>query len=232
MSIYLITGAAQGLGRSLSLALAKENNQLILLDKDLKALNYLYDEIISSNELMAEPALYPMDLLGANIDHYQALTTTLETEYGRLDGVFLNAATLPAFTPIEHFDYTQWYEVLHTNLNANFHLIQQTLPLLKQANKSLMVAVLDQNIEEHPAYYGAYGVAKAGLEQLMKTTAKENPETPVCFYNAKLGAFQSNTRSRQFPSENPATLPTSDAAAQQLLNVVLDGLTSELIEKL
>lgn len=232
MSIYLITGAAQGLGRSLSLALAKEDNQLILLDKDLKALNYLYDEINNTNELLAEPALYPMDLLGANIDHYQALTTTLEAEYGRLDGVFLNAATLPAFTPVEHFDYTQWYEVLHTNLNANFHLIQQTLPLLKQADKSVMVAVLDQNIEEHPAYYGAYGAAKAGLEQLMKTCAKENPETPVCFYNAKLEGFQSNTRSRQFPSENPATLPTSDAIAQQLLNVVLEGLTSESIEKL
>ena len=232
MSIYVITGAAQGLGRSLSLALAKENNQLILLDKDLKALNYLYDEITSSNELKAEPALYPMDLLGANIDHYQALTSTLEAEYGYLDGVFLNAATLPAFTPIELFDYTQWYEVLHTNLNANFHLIQQTLPLLKQANKSLMVAVLDQNIVEHPAYYGAYGVAKAGLEQLMKSTAKENPGTPVRFYNAKLEAFQSNTRSRQFPSENPATIPTSDVVAIQLLDVVLDGLTSELIEKL
>lgn len=232
MSTYLITGAAQGLGRSLSLALAKENNQLILLDKDLKALNYLYDEISNSNELTAEPALYPMDLLGANIDHYRALTATLETEYGRLDGVFLNAATLPAFTPIEHFDYTQWYEVLHTNLNANFHLIQQTLPLLKQTDKSLMVAVLDQNIEEHPAYYGAYGVAKAGLEQLMKTTATENSGTPVRFYNAKLEAFQSNTRSRQFPSENPATLPTSDAVAQQLLNVVLEGLASESIEKL
>ncbi|QBZ83215.1 putative oxidoreductase YciK [Hydrogenovibrio crunogenus] len=232
MSIYLITGAAQGLGRSLSLALAKEDNQLILLDKDLKALNYLYDEINNTNELLAEPALYPMDLLGANIDHYQALTTTLEAEYGRLDGVFLNAATLPAFTPVEHFDYTQWYEVLHTNLNANFHLIQQTLPLLKQADKSVMVAVLDQNIEEHPAYYGAYGAAKAGLEQLMKTCAKENPETSVRFYNAKLEGFQSNTRSRQFPSENPATLPTSDAIAQQLLNVVLEGLTSESIEKL
>lgn len=232
MSIYLITGAAQGLGRSLSLALAKKSNQLILLDKDLKSLNYLYDEIMNSSELMAEPALYPMDLLGANIDHYQALTSTLEAEYGHLDGVFLNAATLPAFTPIELFDYTQWYEVLHTNLNANFHLIQQTLPLLKQADKSLMVAVLDQNIVEHPAYYGAYGVAKAGLEQLMKSTAKENPGTPVRFYNAKLEAFQSNTRSRQFPSENPATIPTSDAVAQQLLNVVLDDLSSELIEKL
>jgi len=232
MNTYLITGAAQGLGQHLTYQLAKDNNQLILLDKDLKTLNFLYDDITANDDLKADIALFPMDLLGANIEHYQQLQDALTENYGELDGVFLAAATLPAFTPIEHFDFEQWYEVLHTNLNANFHLIQKCLPLLRKKPESFLTAILDNNIESHPAYYGAYGVAKAGLEQLMKTTAMENKQTGIRFYNAKLDAFQSNTRSRQFPSEDPSTIPTGAATAEHLLTIVLDDLEAELIEKL
>lgn len=229
---YLITGAGQGLGRSLALNLAQQPCQIILLDKDLGALNATYDAIINAPDNQAEPNLYPLDLLGANIDHYRELTDTLTRTFGQLDGVFLNAAFLPAFTPIQHFDMAQWYEVLHPNLNANFHLIQQTLPLLLNAPKPFLVAILDASIEEHPAYYGAYGVAKAGLEQLMKTTAKEMPSSGIDFYNAKLGAFQSKTRSILFPSEDPTELPTSEQRAQELLCLVQERLSSEQIEKL
>ncbi|MGC9387149.1 MAG: SDR family NAD(P)-dependent oxidoreductase [Hydrogenovibrio sp.] len=232
MSIYLITGAAEGLGRSLALALAQDDNQLILLDKNLGALNHLYDAIVASETSRAEPALFPMDLLGANIDHYGQLQTALESEYGHLDGVFLNAAILPAFTPIEYFEFTQWYEVLHTNLNANFHLIQQTLPLLRAASAGQLVAMLDRNLEANPAYYGAYGVAKAGLEQLMKTLATENQKDKIRFYSVKLGAFQSNTRSRQFPSENPDTIPTSQAIAIELLKALQNDCNTDGLQKL
>lgn len=230
MQTYVITGAAQGLGQALCYQLAHSDNQLILLDKDLKTLNLLYDDLEAKYE--CEPALFPVDLLGANIDHYGELAQALAENYGKLDGVFLNAAILPAFTPVELFDYTQWYEVLHTNLNANFHLIQKTLPLLKAAENGKLIAVLDQEVENHPAYYGAYGVAKAGLEQLMTTVAIENSNTPIDFYNAKLSAFQSNTRSRQFPSENPNTLPTATEMAKHLTKIVLEGLHSEDITKL
>lgn len=229
---YLITGAGQGLGRSLALQLAQTPCQIILLDKDLGALNRVYDEIVQATDLPGEPNLYPMDLLGANIDHYRELAQTLADIFGQLNGVFLNAATHPAFTPIHNFDMAQWYEVLHTNLNANFHLIQQTLPLLTAAKYSFLVAVLDESMDEHPAYYGAYGVAKAGLEQLMKTTAAEMPSSGIAFYNAKLGPFQSKTRSILFPSEDPTEQPTSEQQATELLRLVSEGLSSERIIKL
>lgn len=227
MSAYLITGAAMGLGRALTEQLVQAGHDVILLDKELKALNALYDELDS--DLVA---LYPLDLLGANIDDYKKLKQVLTDRYGHLDGVFLNAAILPAFTPIEHFDFMQWYEVLHTNLNANFHLIQMTLPLLNSSQKGKLVAILDENIEANPAYYGAYGVAKAGLEQLMKTVAAENREQPTECYAAKLKTFATETRGRLFPGENPTELPQADEMANHLLNIVLDGLSAESIYKL
>lgn len=227
MSVYFITGAALGLGRALSTQLVSQGHEVILLDKDLGALNALYDELNSE-----KVALYPMDLLGANIDHYQQLQQTLNENYGKLDGVFLNAATLPAFTPIAQFDYKQWYEVLHTNLNANFHLIQNTLPLLQQAQKGQLIAISDQNIEDHPAYYGAYGVAKAGLEQLIKSVAAETQQFSIECYLAKLETFASESRGRLFPGENPTELPQAEEMAKHILDIVLHGLNAEFVHKL
>ncbi len=216
-----------GLGRALTTQLVAAGHEVILLDKEMKALNDLYDEL--NSDLVA---LYPMDLLGANIDDYKQLQQIIEENYPKLDGVFLNAAILPAFTPVEHFDYMQWYEVLHTNLNANFHLIQMTLPLLNQAENGKLVAISDENIEENPAFYGAYGVAKAGLEQLMKTVAEENRNRPADCYLAKLKTFATETRGRLFPGENPTELPQADEMASHVLDIVLHGLNAELVHKL
>ena len=216
-----------GLGRALTIKLVNEGHQVILLDKEMQALNALYDQLDSKHV-----ALYPMNLLGANAEDYQTLQTVLTEQYGALDGVFLNAAILPAFTPIAHFDFKQWYEVLHTNLNANFHLIQMTLPLLNQSKVGKLVAISDENIVDHPAYYGAYGVAKAGLEQLMHTVAAENRDHLADCYIAKLKTFASETRGRLFPGENPTELPQAEEMADHLLDIVLHGLNAELVFKL
>lgn len=213
MKTYLITGAAQGLGRALTLNLANNGNQLILLDKDATTLNLFYDDLMANFE--CEVILLPMDLLGATPDHYNDVSQNLQTNVKQLDAVFLNAAFLPACTPIEHFEIERWYESLQINLNANFHLIQAVLPMLKQTESSKLIAMLDENIKQHPANYGVYGVAKAGLEQLMKSLAAEN-DKPHC-YLANLPAFQSNTRSKQFPSENPNTIATAESIAKQLV---------------
>lgn len=230
MAVYLITGAAQGLGRAFATSLAKQDQaQLILLDKDMRGLNSLVETL----ENQCEVALFPMDLLGATPEDYELLYRTIKDNYPQLDAVFLNAVAFQGFTPLINLNFESWYEVLHTNLNANFHLTQSLLPLLKQSDDAKLVAIIDLEVENHPAYYGAYGVAKAGLEQMMKTLAAEHKSSEsLHFYNAKLNAFQSNMRSKHFPSENPNSLPSAQSIADNLVEIVLNNMQAELIELL
>ncbi len=221
MKTYLITGAAKGLGKALAEQLTAANHQVILLDKDLKALNALYDNLVSDKN-PDQVALYPMDLLGATLDDYIELQENISRNYEQIEGIFLNAASLPAFTPIEHFDYKQWYEVIQTNLNANFHLIQQSIALMRNVKNAKVIAITDQNLKENPAYYGAYGVAKAGLTQMLKSLAAEHCEQCINCYTADLKAFATETRSRLFPGENPTTLPQVDAVARFVIRQTLD----------
>lgn len=222
MNTYLITGAAQGLGRALTEQLYLAGHELILLDKDLQRLHAVSDEL-QAEEFTGRLALYPMDVLGATLEDWDKFGETLQTEFGKLDGVFLNAAILPAFTPIEHFDVKQWYEVLHTNLNANFQIIQQTLSMLLNT-KGKLVAISDKDCFEKPAFYGAYGVAKAGLEQLMASLAKEHCEKCLKCVVARTPAFATEARGRLFPGENPMSLPqTSEIAAELLAKLEILG---------
>lgn len=214
---YIITGAAQGLGKELSKQLLEVGNEVILLDKDLKALNAFYDELNSDRV-----ALYPMDLLGADINDYINLQKNISENYGKIHGIFLNAASLPAFTPIEHFDYKQWYEIIQTNLNANFHLIQQCISLMRDVKNAKVVAITDMTLKETPAYYGAYGVAKAGLEQLLKSLSTEHCEQCINCYTADLRPFATESRGRLFPGENPTTLPQVKEVAEFVLEQTID----------
>ena len=232
MSATLITGAGQGLGRSLALAIAKTAQtptDLVLLDKDESALNQLYDTLMALENPLVAPALMPMDLSGAEPRHFQQLSQAL-IEMGGVETLWLNAAALPAFTPIAHFDEAQWLTLLQTNLTANFYLLKALLPAL--TSQAAIVAVLDQQPLDAPAYYGAYGVAKAGLAQLVNTMAAEHSDQNWHFYQAWLPAFQSNTRSRQFPSENPATLPHHEQMADELMAALQQSATPQWWVKL
>ena len=214
-STLFITGAAHGFGADLARTLIAPHTQLVLLDNDLNALNALYDELDAQfpNQIF----LYPMDLKGAIAADYQQLAETLNQQFGQLDGLYLNAAILPAFTPIEYFEPMQWYEVMQVNLNANFHLLQTLLPLLKKSSKAQVVSIGDQAVQQHPAYYGAYGVAKAGLAQLLKTLSAEQQKSAIDFWQADLPPFQSSLRARLFPGENIEALPQPQQLAKQLI---------------
>jgi NAD(P)-dependent dehydrogenase (short-subunit alcohol dehydrogenase family) len=217
---FVITGSAHGLGRALAQHLHNEQHQLILIDKDLKALNALYDELDTAG--WNNVYLFPMDLAGSAQAEFEQLQQGLAS-FASLDGVFLNAGILPALTPIEHFDPLQWYEVMQTNLNANFHLIQTCLPKLQAVkhpnNQAWLVAISDQAVSQPQAYYGAYAVAKAGLEQLVKLTAQENPQLQGVV--ARLPPLAGHFRSKVFPGEPPCQNETVESAAERIITSCL-----------
>lgn len=209
---FLITGAANGLGRALAQHLHSEQHQLILLDSDLKALNKLYDELDASG--WNNVFLFPMNLAGSAQAEFEQLAEGLEA-FPKLDGLFLNAAILPALTPIEHFDPIQWYEVMQTNLNANFHLIQTCLPKLKASHQAWLVTISDQAVKNNQQYYGAYSVAKAGLEQLTQLVVEENANLQGVI--AHFPALASHFRSKLYPGEPPCQNETVESAAERLI---------------
>ncbi|HUT41533.1 MAG TPA: SDR family oxidoreductase [Gammaproteobacteria bacterium] len=203
--IILLTGAANGIGRALADALAAHGATLVLLDKDVHGLELAYDEIVAAGH--PEPALYPMDLAGAGPDDYTALAATLQQEFGRLDGLIHNAAELGALVPLSNFETELWFRTLQADLNAPCLLTMACLGLLNASADASVIFTSDSVGRHGKAYWGAYGVAKAGLEGFMQILADElEANTPVRANSIDPGPVLTGLRRIAYPGENGADL--------------------------
>ncbi|KAB7623673.1 YciK family oxidoreductase [Alkalilimnicola sp. S0819] len=208
----LVTGAANGIGRAVALALANHGATVILLDKDLRNLETAYDAI--ENNGAPQPALYPLNLEGASPEDYEQLAASLRENFGRLDGLVHVAAALGKPAPLELYDIEQWYRSLQTNLNGPFLLTRACLPLLRESDAASVLFTSDAAGREKRAYQGAYGVGKAGIEGMMRVLAAETEGSSDIRVNSlDPGPTRTALRRNAYPGENAARLPAPDAVA-------------------
>jgi Short-chain dehydrogenases of various substrate specificities len=88
--VILVTGAGAGIGRQAALSYAEKGATVILLGRTVKKLEAVYDEITATGA--PQPAIIPLDMLGATRQHYLDMADTIDQQFGRLDGVLHNAA--------------------------------------------------------------------------------------------------------------------------------------------
>jgi len=199
----VVTGAAAGIGREAAKALALEGATVVLLDKNKAGLESLYDEIEAAGG--PQPALYPMDLLGATPKDYADLAATLTEHFGSLEGIVHCAAYVGFLSRIDDFDIELWYRAMQVNLNAPFLLTQACLPVLRQADDAVVLFTSDAVGRHGKAYWGAYGVAKAGLEGLMQILADElRGSSHIRVASIDPGPTRTNLRAHAYPGEDPS----------------------------
>jgi NAD(P)-dependent dehydrogenase (short-subunit alcohol dehydrogenase family) len=204
--VILITGAGDGIGRAAAQSFAAHGATVILLGRTLRKLEAVYDEIQEAGH--PQPAIYPMNFEKANFDDYLKLASTLDTEFGQLDGLLHNAGQLGTLTPIEHYDIKLWYQVMQVNLNAPFLLTQACLGLMKRAKETSLVFTSSSVAHKGKAYWGAYAVSKFALEGLKQILADElEINTSIRVNSINPGAVKTAMRAEAYPGEAPQTLP-------------------------
>jgi NAD(P)-dependent dehydrogenase (short-subunit alcohol dehydrogenase family) len=214
--VILVTGAADGIGRALATACASRGATVILLDRNVKGLETLYDEITAAGR--PEPAIYPMDLKGAIAADYRSLAEVLEKEFGRLDGLVHNAAYLGTLIPLAHCDDELWLDVMQTNLNAPFLLTRSCLELLQMSDTAAVLFISDSVGRHGKAYWGAYGIAKAGIENMAQTLADElESNTSIRVNTYDPGPVRTALRLIAYPAENREALATPEAVIKPCL---------------
>ena len=95
--IIMVTGANQGIGKTASITYASLGAKVILLGRSLESLEDVYDEIIGLN--YTEPLISLLDLEKADGNDYQMILENLMSEFGKLDGLLLNASILGDRSP-------------------------------------------------------------------------------------------------------------------------------------
>jgi NAD(P)-dependent dehydrogenase (short-subunit alcohol dehydrogenase family) len=201
--IALVTGASRGIGRASALALAKAGAHVVAVARTEGSLTELDDEIRAATG--APATLVPMDI--AEGDGLDQLGLALHQRFGRLDVLVHAAGILGPVTPVSHIEPKQWERVVAVNLTATYRLIRSFEPLLKAAEAGRAIFLTTGLAARPQAFFGPYGVTKAGLENMVRTWADELEQTTVRAALLSPGPMRTKMRAEAFPGEDPTTLP-------------------------
>ena len=224
--IILVTGAGDGIGKAAAKTFARHGAIVILLGKTIEKLEAVYDEIEQENGL--KPAIYPMNLEGATAKDFEDMQITLSNEFGHLDGILHNAALLGTLMPISQFDMAHWGKIMQVNLNAPYMLTRTCLPLLEKSESASVIFTTDDVGIKGKAYWGAYAISKAAVDNMMQIFADEmETNTPIRFNSINPGIVATSMRAKAYPGQDPSILPRPDDIMNAYLYLI--GSDSEKI---
>jgi NAD(P)-dependent dehydrogenase (short-subunit alcohol dehydrogenase family) len=203
--VILVTGASDGIGQAVAIALARQGATVALLGRSQRKLSRTYDRIVQAGG--PKPAILPFNLETAAAPEYEALAEALDREFGRLDGLAHVAGILGDLSPIEQYDVPTWCKVLHVNLTAAFIVTRALLPLVRRSEDASIVFTSSTIARGARAYWGAYAASKFGTEGLMQVLAQEMAGTTRVRVNSvNPGPTRTAMRRQAYPAEDPARL--------------------------
>lgn len=207
--IILITGASDGIGRALALHAAELGAQVILHGRNVSKLEKVYDEI-EAIDGAARPSIVVLDLATAGSTAYQSLAEGLEKEFGRLDGLVLNASILGDRFSIEQYDVETWQRVMHINVTTAFVLAQVCLPMLQKSEDASVIFTSSGVGRTGKAFWGAYAVSKFATEGLSQVLANEHLHGNLRVNCINPGPTRTGMRLEAYPAEDRDKLKTPE----------------------
>tara|TARA_B100001123_G_scaffold410161_1_gene504994 strand:+ start:27 stop:752 length:726 start_codon:yes stop_codon:yes gene_type:complete len=206
--IALITGASRGIGKEISILLAKNNVHVILLARTIGALEELNDNIINNG---GSATIVQMDL--NNLNSIFQLSKEISERWGRLDILIANAGYLHNLTPMSHISEKDWQLSFNINLNSNWFLIKNLENLLLKSKFGRAIFLTSGASLGHRPFWGAYAVSKAALDAMIRAWSSEMKETNLKINLYDPGATRTQMRAKAYPGEDPNSLkPPRDAA--------------------
>jgi 3-oxoacyl-[acyl-carrier protein] reductase len=192
--VALVTGGSRGLGRMDCLALARQGADVvvtdILIESDpelektaqesgsilanvMQQQGAVYTEktVAEIREMGRRSSAYKMDV--TNREQVHDVIEKVVQEYGKLDIVINNAATLDHVAPLDRQQDELWDRDLKVNLSGAYNVSKAAFPHMKQNNWGRFIFMASVAGTLGGFGQASYSTTKAGLTGLGKTVALE-----------------------------------------------------------
>jgi NAD(P)-dependent dehydrogenase (short-subunit alcohol dehydrogenase family) len=176
MKTVVITGASKGLGKALTIAIAKKGYNLAICARG--------EERLLEVKQIAEEWGSSVLAVKADVTNQRDIETFIsmtESRFGQIDVLINNAAVLgPSPMPLL-LDYSEndFMNVLKANTLSPFMVTKRVLPGMLQRNEGSIINVTSEAGQTGYAGWGAYGISKFAMEGLTETWADELSETGI-----------------------------------------------------
>jgi len=146
-----------------------------------------------------------------------------EKEFGRIDLIVNNAGIAPMLS-IEQTSIEQFHAVIDTNLSAAFYLSKAVWPIFRRQGGGVIVNVSSLAARDPFPGFAAYGAAKAGLNLLGLSLAREGATIGIRVHTIAPGAVETGLLRSLFSSEQlPAEQALDPAEVAKLIGQCAAG---------
>jgi 3-oxoacyl-[acyl-carrier protein] reductase len=167
--VALVSGASRGVGRAIALALAEDGADI--------AVNYRREAAEAEATVAAVKALgRKAQAYQASIDDYEqdkAMIDAVVADFGRLDILVHNAGIASRGRSVVDTDPTEPQRLFATHAQGAHHLAALALPHIRKQPRGDVIVISSVATLGHAANGAPYNMAKAALEALAYTLAKE-----------------------------------------------------------
>jgi 2-hydroxycyclohexanecarboxyl-CoA dehydrogenase len=205
--VALVTGAAAGIGRAISLRLAQDGIAIGVLDLNKDAAQKTADEVTAAGGRAVA--------LAADISRrgtVEAAVTELRESFGPVT-IVVNNAGIAGYVPFLKMTDEQWDKVMEVNLKGTFIVTQTVVPDMIEAKWGRIVNISSSSAQSGAPLMAHYSASKGGVIALTKTLAQELGEHNITCNNIPPRFVMNTVMSEESPWADPK-LPNREAIIQ------------------
>jgi 2-hydroxycyclohexanecarboxyl-CoA dehydrogenase len=202
MRVALVTGGAAGMGRAISLRLARDGMAVGVLGRNLDTCQGVVSEI--------EAAGGKAIALQADISRrhqVKAAVASLREAFGPVT-VLVNNAAIVDFVPFREITDEQWDEMLEVNLKGTFIVTQVVLPDMEAANWGRIVNLTSCGAELGSELLVHYTASKGGMVTFTRSLARELGPLGITVNTVMPGSIMNTLMSEQWKDQFPIPVAT------------------------
>nr|XP_019548949.2 estradiol 17-beta-dehydrogenase 11-like [Aedes albopictus] len=158
----LVTGGSNGIGRAVSLELAKIGCNVVIVDIDAENGEKVVQELL---KYRVKAAVYKADI--AYYEVVVDLKSKIEQDFGHVDLLINNAGTLPFLVPDE-YSPENIRRMMEVNLLSHFWTIDVFLPGMYRRSKGHIVALSSQTAYTPTGFARSYATGKYAVRGFME----------------------------------------------------------------
>ncbi|MGO9488789.1 MAG: SDR family NAD(P)-dependent oxidoreductase [Solirubrobacteraceae bacterium] len=178
--IALVTGAARGIGRAASIALAQHGADVVGIDiaAEVSPINDFApstpEDLAATGRRVEAAGSRWMGLRAdqRNIGELRSAAETIERASGGIDIVYANAG-IQAFKPLLEMEDADWYDQIDVNLNGTANVLRTFAPMLVSRGGGRIIVTSSTQGQHGTKSGAAYSASKWGIIGLMKSAALE-----------------------------------------------------------
>ena len=166
--VAIVTGASKGIGEAIARGLAEFGAKVVVSSRKQEAVDAVAQSIVEVGGEAIGIACHV-----GNSDQLKNLVDKTLDAFGGVDILVNNAATNPAFGPIQGTDNNLFDKIMSVNVRAPFELSNLVFPSMQSRGGGSIIHISSVEGIKPSVGLGLYSVSKASLLMLAQSQAKE-----------------------------------------------------------